>query len=158
MSSIPIHADLRWKRAGGCTRLRYSLSACVLLAVVFGTAVAARGLHAGTQQEQDQLTNPLPHPTTVIPPGANPVPDANDRIQMQEQNLKRASYEAANVERKRQLLSDSALIVKLAAELKAEIDQTPQNTLSLSIVRKADEIEHLAHNVQVKMKLTVGAD
>lgn len=50
------------------------------------------------------------------------------------------------------------MLLKLASELKAEIDKTPRDTLSLSVVRKAEEIEHLAHNVQVKMKLTVGTD
>lgn len=99
-----------------------------------------------------------PKPTSVILPAANPTPDANARMEMQQRNLKRASFEAANAERKRQLDSDSALILKLAAELKAEVDKTPQDTLSLSVVRKAEDIERLAHLVQVKMKLTVGAD
>jgi hypothetical protein len=94
----------------------------------------------------------------VILPVANRVPDANDRMEMQDQKLKRASFDAANMERKRQLDSDSAMLLKLASELKAEIDKTPPNTLSLSIVRKAEEIEHLAHSVQIKMKLTVGGD
>lgn len=99
-----------------------------------------------------------PRPTSIILPAANHGPDANDRMEMQSQKLKRAGFEAANAERKRQLDSDSALLLKLASELKAEIDKTPPDTLSLSIVRKAEEIEHLAHDVQVKMKLTVGAD
>jgi hypothetical protein len=113
---------------------------------------------AAAAAQQEPLANPLPHPTSVILPAANRAPDANDRMEMQDQKLKRASYEAANAERKRQLDSDSALLLKLASELKAEIDRTPPDMLSLSIVRKAEEIERLAHNVQVKMKLTVGAD
>lgn len=84
--------------------------------------------------------------------------DANARMLMSEAQAKRASFEAANTERLRQLDSDSALILKLASELKAEIDMAPQDALSLSALRKAEEIGRLAHNVQVKMKLTVGAD
>jgi hypothetical protein len=44
----------------------------------------------------------------------------------------------------------------MAAELKAEVDKTTKDTLSLNVIRKADEIERLAHNVKEKMKLTVG--
>jgi hypothetical protein len=36
------------------------------------------------------------------------------------------------------------------------VDKTTKDTLSLSVIRKAGEIEKLAHNVKEKMKLTVG--
>lgn len=143
-----------------CTRLSAAALHCVfacaglLLAAAISPALAAQQ----SNSSGPPLSNPLPHPTSVILPAANRTPDANDRMEMQSQKLKRASFEAANAERKRQLDSDSALLLKLAAELKAEIDRTPQDTLSLSVVRKAEEIERLAHNVQTKMKLTVGTD
>jgi hypothetical protein len=140
----------RPRRSSVLQLLRLCLGLAVLAAV--GTA------SANAQQPAEPLSNPLPRPTSVILPAANRAPDANDQMEMQQKGLKRASFEAANAERKRQLDSDSALLLKLASELKAEIDKTPQDTLSLSVVRKAEEIERLAHNVQVKMKLTVGAD
>lgn len=84
--------------------------------------------------------------------------DANARMLLNADQAKRASFAAVNAERMRQLDSDSAMILRLASELKAEIDMAPQNTLSLSAMRKAQEIERLAHIVQLKMKLTVGAD
>lgn len=77
---------------------------------------------------------------------------------MQPKTVKRASIAAVNAERMRQLESDSTMILKLAAELKAEIDMAPQDMLSLSALRKAQEIERLARSVQLKMKLTVGGD
>jgi hypothetical protein len=133
----------------------------ICLCVCAGMVAVLSPLAAWGQQTVSQGLQTImmpPKPTSVILPAANRAPDANDQMQMRQQQLKRASYEAANAERMRQLDSDSALILKLASELKAEIDKTPQDTLSLSIVRKADEIERLAHNVQVKMKLTVGSD
>lgn len=135
------------------------LCACAgfLLAAVLAPAPST-GQQSGSTQGQPALSNPVPKPTSVILPAANHGLDANDRMQLQEQRLKRASFEAANAERKKQLDSDSTLLLKLASELKAELDKTPPDTLSLSIVRKAEEIERLAHNVQLKMKLTVGAD
>jgi hypothetical protein len=38
----------------------------------------------------------------------------------------------------------------LANSLKAEIDKTTKDTLSVTVVRKADEIEHLAHKMRSK--------
>jgi hypothetical protein len=40
--------------------------------------------------------------------------------------------------------------------LKAEVEKTDKDTLSLNVIRKADEIERLARSVKEKMKLTVG--
>jgi hypothetical protein len=36
------------------------------------------------------------------------------------------------------------------------VDKTNKDMLSLNVIRKADEIEKLAHSVKEKMKLTVG--
>jgi hypothetical protein len=63
--------------------------------------------------------------------------------------------EPAGTPHNRQIADDSAKLLKLATDLKAEVDKTNRNTLSLRVIRTADEIEHLAHNVHEKMKLTV---
>ena len=86
------------------------------------------------------------------------MPDANDQMRMREERTKTQNFEAANNERKRQIAEDSAKLLKLATELKAEVDKTTKDMLSLTVIRKADEIERLAHNVKDKMKLTVGAN
>jgi hypothetical protein len=57
------------------------------------------------------------------------------------------------MERRRQIADDSARLLKLATDLKAEVDKTTKDTLSLGVIRKADEIERLAHDVKEKMKL-----
>lgn len=155
MASLPIPATAAAKRTRRISQRTKCLWVCAgLVGVLF--APSARGQQTASQGLQSIMMPPKP--TSIILPAANRLPDANDRMEMQQRDLKRASYEAANAERMRQLDSDSALILKLSAELKAEIDKTPQDTLSLSVVRKAEEIERLAHNVQVKMKLTVGGD
>jgi hypothetical protein len=41
-------------------------------------------------------------------------------------------------------------------DLKAEVDKTGKDELSIFEIRKAEEIERLAHGVQEKMQLTVG--
>jgi hypothetical protein len=93
---------------------------------------------------------------TMIPRSANPVPDANAQMRMHEDNARQKNFEAANAERKKQIADDSAKLLKLATDLKTEVDKTSKDTLSLNVIRKADEIEKLAHDVKEKMKLTVG--
>jgi len=44
----------------------------------------------------------------------------------------------------------------MAVALKAEVDKTNKDTLSLKVIRKADEIEKLARTVKEKMKQSSG--
>jgi hypothetical protein len=97
--------------------------------------------------------NQIPH----IPPELNRVPDSNQANQINDQQAKKDSFEAANAERKKQISADSVKLLKLAAELKSEVDKTNKDTLSVGVIRKADEIEKLAHGIKEKMQLTVGA-
>lgn len=48
--------------------------------------------------------------------------------------------------------TESAQLLKLATELKAEIDKTNQNVLSIAVIRKADEIEHMARGMKDKVR------
>ncbi len=102
--------------------------------------------------------NPADAHGSIISPAVNRPPDANDRMVMQEQQSKKANYEGANVARKKQISDDSARLLKLATDLKTEVDKTSKDTLSLGVIRKADEIEKLARSVKEKMKLTMNAN
>ncbi len=70
----------------------------------------------------------------------------------------KANSDPANEERKKQLTEDSAKLLKLATDLKAEVDKTTKDTLSISVIRKADEIEKLAHSVKEKMKVSAAGN
>jgi hypothetical protein len=59
-----------------------------------------------------------------------------------------------NVERQKELVADTQKLLNLANELKTDVDKSTKDTLSLDVIRKADEIEKLAHNVKEKMKGT----
>jgi len=58
----------------------------------------------------------------------------------------------ANEERQAALKADTDKLVKLAGELKDYVDKTNENVLSLEVLKKAEEIEKLAHSVKDKMK------
>lgn len=55
-------------------------------------------------------------------------------------------------ERRKRLVADTAKLVELTNELKEELDKTSKDELSLDVVRKAAEIEKLAHDVKERMK------
>jgi hypothetical protein len=57
-----------------------------------------------------------------------------------------------NVDRQKQLVLDTQKLLTLANELKVEVDKSNKDTMSLDVIRKADEIEKLAHSVKDKMK------
>jgi nitric oxide reductase activation protein len=92
----------------------------------------------------------------VILPEANRSPDANAQMKASEQQTKQQTFDAANAERKKQLSDDSTKLLTLAMALKAEVDKTNKDMLSLNVIRKADEIEKLARNVKEKMRVTAG--
>ena len=58
----------------------------------------------------------------------------------------------ANQERQADLKRDTEKLLKLATELKEYVDKTNEGMLSVDVVKKAEEIEKLAHSVKDKMK------
>jgi TolA-binding protein len=68
------------------------------------------------------------------------------------ERLERSMAKKANQERQAALKSDTDKLVKLAGELKDYVDKSNENVLSLSVLKKAEEIEKLARSVREKMK------
>ena len=62
----------------------------------------------------------------------------------------------ANKKRHQDLREETDKLFQLATELKAAVDKSNENLLSLEVVRKADEVEKLAKKVKEKMKESVG--
>jgi len=56
--------------------------------------------------------------------------------------------------REDQLAADSAKLLQLATELKAAVDKSTKDQLSLTVIKKADAVEKLARKVREEMKLT----
>ena len=124
---------------------RHHLKRYVLL-VAFSAPLLTFG-----ELQQNQQTQSIHDPVLTTPP------DKNAQMAMQDNKSKKASFEAANEERKRQIADDTSKLLELATQLKAEVDKTSKDTLSINVIRKAESIEKLAHGVKEKMKLTIGA-
>jgi hypothetical protein len=93
---------------------------------------------------QDPMQIPRPNP--------NQVPNADVREDETRARIEKDMAKKANRERQAQLHRDTDNLLKLATELKQYVDKSNENTLSLDVVRKAEEIEKLAHSVKEKMK------
>jgi hypothetical protein len=88
-------------------------------------------------------------------PQVGPLPSGPNQTTPDDPNRERAEKEMAkraNQEREAQLKRDTERLFKLATELKDYVDKSNENTLSLNVIKKADEIEKLAHSVKEKMK------
>jgi len=92
-----------------------------------------------------------------LPENANPHPDGvralQDSMKTQDDQKKLSEQ---NQLRQKQLADDTAKLLQLATELKAEMDKTSKDTLNMNYVRKAEQIEKLAHTVREKMKASLG--
>jgi hypothetical protein len=74
----------------------------------------------------------------------------------QEKEMMDRQLHEANKKRQQDLRNDTEKLFQLASELKAAVDKSNENLLSLDVVRKADEVEKLAKRVKEKMRDSVG--
>jgi hypothetical protein len=96
-----------------------------------------------------QTQNPgLPSPPQIPTPSDQTTPAADEA----RSKLERDMAKKANRERQLALKRDTEKLLKLSTELKEYVDKTNENMLSLDVVKKAEEIEKLAHSVKTKMK------
>jgi hypothetical protein len=87
------------------------------------------------------------HPS-VPGEGNPPMTDGDEaRSRIEHDMEKRAAKERVAA-----LKSDTDKLLKLSVELKAYVDKSDENVLSLDVIKKADEIERLARSVKDKMK------
>ena len=83
----------------------------------------------------------------LVPPGQQK--DTSDTFpsRMQKEMAKKA-----NEQRQAELKRDTDKLLKLSTELKEYVDKSNEHVLSLDVIRKAEEIEKLAHSVKTKMR------
>ena len=90
-------------------------------------------------------TNTLRFPPPPLQQKPGPEDEAHQRME-------RDMAKKANQERQTNLKRDTEKLLKLSTELKEYVDKTNENMLSVEVVKKAEEIENLAHSVKDKMK------
>lgn len=83
-----------------------------------------------------------------LPPAENPA--ESDSIKELKQNV----IKKANKARQEQIRRDTEKLFQLATELKAYVDKTDENILSMDVIKKAEQVEKLAHSVKEKMRMS----
>lgn len=138
------------------------MNGAVLLGMVLAVGVSAMGKEPAVQNQQHgghngppPVTNEPITPANTTMPGmlppldssASSITDPGVRAHMEAERLK-----AANDDRHKKLVMDVDKLISLSNELKTDVDKASKDELSLDVIRKAQEIEKLAHDVQGRMK------
>lgn len=79
-------------------------------------------------------------------------PNVNGTADPLNSRLEQDQAKMRNLDRQKKLVDDTTKLVSLANELKSDVEKSNKDTLSLDVIRKADEIEKLARSVKEKMK------
>lgn len=90
---------------------------------------------------------PMPRPNPRPEAGHQPFDDSEAHDRVAHDLAKKASEQ-----REAALKNDTEKLLKLATELKTYVDKSNENVLSMDVIKKAEEIEKLAHSVRDKMK------
>jgi hypothetical protein len=117
------------------------LVGAVLLAGVPGSVSGGQLQPPGTQ------SNRLPGIQQPKPGGIDP--DEPDPLAP---HREQKQAELRNVDRQKRLVADTDKLLALATDLKQQVDKSTKDTLSVDVIKKADEIEKLAHSVKERMK------
>jgi hypothetical protein len=94
-----------------------------------------------------QLQNPSTLPG-AHPPISGTTTDENVWAQRQQKEMQKQ----ANIQRQEEIKKETEKLLELATELKQSVDKSNENTLSLDVIKKAEQIEKLAKSVKDKMK------
>jgi hypothetical protein len=103
------------------------------------------GVQSGSMQSQQPLSQSLGQRAT------DQFGDMDDHDPVEREKQLRA----LNAERQKSLVADTNKLLKLAADLNAEINNANAGSLTLDRIQKLSEIEKLAHSVKEKMSTSV---
>jgi hypothetical protein len=112
-----------------------------------GVVAAQKSVGPTLPNIQDPTMPSTMHPGAMPPDGMPDMRDAATRAHTHEERVK-----ALNDDRHKRLEDDASKLLALSNELKSDVDRANKDELSLDVMRKAAEIEKLAHEVQSRMK------
>ena len=123
---------------------RVAVGLCALTGYATVALALCAGLLNGFAQSPPAQSASAPNQTTASSPNAKP---GTASAAAPSQNGAQASGTATDPQ-KQELASECAQLLKMASALKSEVDKTNKDTLSVTVVRKAGEIEQLAHKAR----------
>jgi hypothetical protein len=123
-------------------------SAGVVAVLMLGAGM--RTVSVAAQQQTPGALPPLSQPTQS--PHAPGIGSTDISADPMRETSHEALIRQANEQRHRRMLDDANKMVQLSNELKADVEKTQKDELSIEVLKKAAEVEKLAHDVQQRMK------
>jgi len=122
--------------------------------VVLLASVVALSIVAGVSSPVQSIGNSSQTTNGSIPGMSNPTrrPDTGGVFQDSPFARDQKELDELNRIRQKRLKSDTAKLLQLATELKAEVDKTTSAVLPVKAEQKAQQIEKLAHAVRDTMR------
>jgi hypothetical protein len=102
---------------------------------------------AGAARAQSTMPAPNSPAMPQAPIGPAGAVNGGDQMRLDEMRLRQL-----NDDRRKKLVADTDRLLELATQLKVAMDAATKNEMSVEVIRKADEIERLAHSVKERMK------
>lgn len=124
--------------------LLHSTLLFVMLSLVFSVPAFSQSKPADPTSSEPK---PQAGPST---PASNLAPSVNSNAQLPPSATPKEIRQA-------QIEADTKKLYQLSAELRAEVAKTYKESLSLSVLKKAQEIEKLARSLKVEMNQEVAA-
>ena len=128
-----LFADRGFKRGRNAQRRVSSIAVVLLLAALAGSSGARAQIDAQ-------------------PVSGRPAAGGHDAQETDSPKFTPRMLARVNDERQKELVADTAKLLALAQQLQAEVDKSNKDQLSVSVVKKAEEIEKLARSVKDKMR------
>jgi len=117
------------------------------------TTVLAAGLAIQAGQTTKRSFDQSAHPELPVPlPGSPSIDgrsaDPNGVEPLSVLQMRRI----VEIDRKKKIGEDTTKLVQLATELKAAVDKTTKDQMSLEVIHKAEQIEKVAHDLKERMR------
>jgi len=126
-------------------RFVLSLRLCSVLLL----AAACATLSAHAQAAPDRIGPVIPGNTSAT---GNTAPFGNNTPDLDQTRMMHNMLKQRNTARQKEIVDDTNRLLDLAKQLKAAVDKTGQNELSINVVNTASEMEKLAKSVKEKMR------
>jgi hypothetical protein len=91
---------------------------------------------------------------TPVPTAPVPRPATEDATVSAGDDIQRQQAIAANTQRQAEIRRDTEKMLQLTAELKDYLQNAQRGVMSIDAIKKAEQIEKLAHGVKSKLKIS----
>jgi hypothetical protein len=138
---------MKVRRMGSKSKVRLLRTRVLWVCLLTGLFVIAIAIRPGARTTFAQSTEPQAAPP---PATSDAAAGATAQAPSQDQAAKAQVSDASTNPPKKHIALDSANLLKMANDLKANMDKTTPDTLSVAVIRQAEEIEKLAHKMRSK--------